>query len=109
MRGDALIRTCITLLALSSWPLAKSQEPVAKSRILLFEVRAHHREIIFSQATNDFPLEILAARCRGAAIALRICGAALLDVFLQAIVQIFVAAAFVALALTLVILSRPAR
>lgn len=53
---------------------------------LLLEVRAHHREIVLGKAAHDFPLEIVGARRRRAAIALRECGAALLNVFFQAVV-----------------------
>ena len=73
--------------------------PLQQSKLLLFEVRAHDRKVVLGQAAYDFLREVIAARRNGVAVALLERGAALIDVFFQAVVEIFIAAAFVDLRL----------
>src|SRR4051812_9765392 len=60
------------------------------SLVLLAKVRAHHREIVLSQAADDFLLKIVTAGGHGVAVSLLERAAALLDIFLQPIVKILV-------------------
>ncbi len=61
---------------------------------LFLEIRTHNRKIIFGKATNNFFLKIIATCCCGCSVTLLKRRTALVDVFLQAIVQVFIAAAF---------------
>src|SRR5208283_2767219 len=65
-----------------------------KSQELEAEVRPHNREIILGQAAHQFVLKVISARSDGATVAFLERPPALVDVFLQTVVQILVAPSF---------------
>src|SRR5271165_2677128 len=65
----------------------------AAKPVLLAEVRTHDGKVIFRQAAHDFLLKVVATGRGRTAVALLKRGAALFNVFFQAIVEVLVAAA----------------
>src|SRR5438105_8182317 len=66
---------------------------------LLGETAAHQGGIVFRQHLHHFLIEVVAAGGRSVAITLIVTGAALFDVFLEAIIQVAMLAAFADLGL----------
>jgi hypothetical protein len=79
----------------------REPEPVKRNygMPLSFEVCTQHGHVFLGQVAHNFLLKIIAIRGHGAAVALRIRRAALLDVIAQTVVQVFMAPAFVHLRL----------
>ena len=61
---------------------------------LAMKVRPQQRNIIFGQAADEFGAEVIGAGRYGVAVALVVGRPALIDIFFEAIVQIFMLAAF---------------
>src|SRR5258708_25044285 len=61
---------------------------------LNMENRTHDRDVVCSQAAQNFLLKIVCAGCRRVAVSLLVCRAAFLNVVLHSIVKIFVLASF---------------
>src|SRR4029077_8579854 len=64
------------------------------TRNLSPEIGAHDRYIVFGQTADQLGLKIIRRGSHRASVPLPVCGTALFDVFLQAIIEILVAAAF---------------
>src|SRR6059058_6527150 len=58
------------------------------------KIGAHNGTVVFGQAAYQFVIEIIAARGRSIAITLPVSRTALLDVILQAVIDVFVLASF---------------
>ena len=73
-----------------------SQNSFGRYHFLLLKAVTHYGQIVFRQTANYFLLEVVASSRSGAAVALLERRTTLFNVFFQAIVEILVAAAFVA-------------
>src|SRR5689334_304341 len=76
---------------LASGPMANDKRPLLS---ISPKIGAHDGTIILSQAANQFLAKVVGAGGCGIAVPLLESAAALLDVFLQPVVEIFVLAAF---------------
>jgi hypothetical protein len=66
----------------------------AREHELTVKIGAKKRDVILSQAADQFAAKVVRDRCYSVAVALVVGRTALVDVFFEPIVQIFVLAAF---------------
>src|ERR1700690_1353727 len=61
---------------------------------LRLKVWTHHAQIVFCETSSDFIFKVIAGSCNRAPVTLMVRGAALVDRILQAIIEVFIGAAF---------------